>query len=594
MPTKRTLWAGLTSALLVASAAAQLTSPAPLAWRWYQPTSVPPTGSPVASGDTIYFAVGNRVYNIDRVTGNMKWRFPAVEPINGAFRSAPLLLDGLLIAVADNQTVYAIDPASGALKWTFDMPGKAIGQPVLAGKYIVVAQSDNNIIAIDPANGQAAWSNPLKIHDGILGQLGSNGDDVLVFNQRRELYSISTIGQKPTWRNPVRFDQLPPVPSSVTLGGTIYVNSGPYLIALNGVTGRARWQANTRAAELAFAPAISPTTILVVSRDGQAYAFDHNGRAVGKAPINLGSFPVTQPTTVGDKHFIVPTTNGAVNLVDPTYEAVDPKAADKPKIDPRDVVISTTRVDAPSPDLLWSFLITPLVAGSTQTNTGRFPGGPGGMGPGGMGPGGMGPGGMGPGGPGGPGGMGGQNNAPPPVSVQASAPAVLVGQTLLVPARDGSLLAFDPNTGVDLTAPTVKMLWPSSGDQVSGKPPLELIFKIEDEATGIDVKTLTIEIDGKSYDYGYTRDGFATVRFSTLGANKPLTDGRKSIVLTVADWLGNKTQKTFSLLIDNALPPIVRPGTQPANQPGRGPGGMGPGGMGPGGMGPGGMGPGGF
>ena len=69
MPKKRILYAGLATLALVASAAAQMSGPVPLAWRWYQPTSVAPSGSPLVSGDTIYFSSGNRVYSIDRNTG---------------------------------------------------------------------------------------------------------------------------------------------------------------------------------------------------------------------------------------------------------------------------------------------------------------------------------------------------------------------------------------------------------------------------------------------------------------------------------------------------------------------------------------------
>jgi outer membrane protein assembly factor BamB len=560
---KRTLCATLAALALVATSGAQFTGPAPLAWRWYQPTSVAPSGSPVASGDTIYFGSGNRVYSIDRSTGNMKWRFPAVEPINGAFRSAPVLKDGVLVAVADNKTVYGIDPNGGSLKWTFDLPGRAIGQPLAAGKYVIVTQADNNILAIDPATGQAGWESPLKINDGLYGSIGVNGDDILVFNSLYELFSISTISKKTTWRT--KLSQISTSVAPVTVGGTIYVNSGPYLIALNAITGRARWQSDSRLSELAYAPAVSPSMVFVVSRDGQALGFDLNGRQVNRDPIQVGSTPIAQPTTVGDKYFIVPTANGAINLVDPTYVAPPkPGDADKPKVDPRDVVIPVSRIDAPSPDLIWSFVIAPVSTSTSEATTSRgpggFPGGPGGF----------------PGGPGGfPGGGNQQQNTSTPVtSVQVAAPVVLVGQTLLVPAKDGSLLAFDNALGVDLTSPRVDMIWPGSGDQVSGKPPLELYFKIEDEATGVDVKTLTISIDGKPFEYTYTRDGFANVRFSTIGANKPLQDGRKNIVVKVSDWIGNTTEKTFSLLIDNSLPPIVRPGSQ-QDQPGRRPGGPG-------------------
>lgn len=559
---------------LVASAVAQFTAPAPLAWRWFQSTTVAPSGKPVVDGDTIYYAVGSRLNSINLTTGNTKWRFPA-DGIPGAFRSTPLLVNGLIVVVGDNGTVYAVEPGMGTLKWSYSLPGKAIGNPVMAGKYIVISQADNKLVAIDPANGQAAWSNPITIYDGIRGQIGTNGEDVLVFDQNNMLYSISTITQKTTWK--LRFVQLESNVSSTTVGDTIYVNSGPDLIALNALTGRARWDRNTRQNNLIFAPAVSATTILVVTDDGKALAYDLSGKPIMNAsqrPINLGSTPVVTPTAVADSMFVVPTANGSVNLVDPTYAApVDANAP--PKANPDDIVISLTKVDAPSPDLMWSFLIPPATTESAANSSGSNSGFPG-MGPG-----------AGPGAPGFGGSRPGTNQTTDQViSVRAASPAVLAGQTLLVSAKDGSLLAFDKSIGVDLTPPGVKLLWPSSGEQVSPEPPLQLIFKISDDATGVDVKTLSITIDGQPYTYGFSRDGFATVAFSKISGKNPiLTNGRKSIVVSVADWMGNKIEKTFALFIDNTLRPIVPP-WEKNNTPGTGfPGGPGKGGRGGGGPG---------
>ena len=66
------------------------------------------------------------------------------------------------------------------------------------------------------------------------------------------------------------------------------------------------------------------------------------------------------------------------------------------------------------------------------------------------------------------------------------------------------------------------------------------------------------------------------------GANNPLTDGRKNIVVSAGDWAGNITEKTFTVVIDNTIfeaPPPPREG---------GGGAMGGGGRGGGGRGGGG------
>ena len=166
-----------------------------------------------------------------------------------------------------------------------------------------------------------------------------------------------------------------------------------------------------------------------------------------------------------------------------------------------------------------------------------------------------------------------------------------------MPARDGSILAFDKTLGVDLTPPTAKQLWPNPGDVVSGQPPLELIFRLQDEAAGIKEDTIKVEIDGESAGFTYTRDGYVRVGFTTLAAttrppnakdgaflpgdvpkpNPTLQDGRHAVVVTATDWMGNVSKTTYSVVIDNALRPLPLPGTDQTGQNG-GPGGPGGGG----------------
>ncbi|RYG47582.1 hypothetical protein EON79_06930, partial [bacterium] len=61
------------AALAAVSASAQFNGPAPLAWRFLQPTTVAPSGSPLVNGDNVYTSVGGRVFAIDRISGNLKW-----------------------------------------------------------------------------------------------------------------------------------------------------------------------------------------------------------------------------------------------------------------------------------------------------------------------------------------------------------------------------------------------------------------------------------------------------------------------------------------------------------------------------------------
>lgn len=507
---------------LTGAALAQFEGPAPVAWRFLQPTSVPPGGAPLVNGNTIYQAVGGRVFAIDKETGNLLWRFPQVDPIPGVFRTTPVMIDQTIFAAGDNKILYAFDANTGSLKWSQPTTNSVRGPITTVNGAIVYATSDNKLNAVNAADGKDAWKTPYNVFDTISGNISSEGNNIVFFNGRQELVSMDFTTQKTNWKQ--RFTQLPPVPQPVIANDTIYAVSGPYLIAINPFNGTARWQVST-GLQLQTNPAASADAISVVSQDGKLLSFKPTREPINKTPIDLGFTAIQAPTASGSM-VVVPTSQGGVALVDPAKNAI-----------------------------IWNYLIRPI-----PTTKGAS----GGMSPGGM--------------PGGPkGGGGGQNNSDDqaPLTIQASGPAAVAGKMLLVPARDGSLLAFDPEIGVDLTAPTVEMLFPHPGEQVSGQPPLLFAFRLKDEASGIDLKTVKVDVDGEALDSTFNKDGLLLVRFSLTGKNKPLSDGRKVITVTAADWIGNVRAQKFSLTIDNTLKPVNLPGSDDSNNGPGGPGGPG-------------------
>ena len=562
MQTLRLFTAAPIALALVSSAHAQFDGPAPLAWRWSQNTSVAPNGAPLVIGDTIYTAIGGRVYAIDRPTGNKKWQYPTVDPIPGQFRTTPILVDGMLIAAGDNKVIYAVDPLTGAAKWNYVSPSPVFGALVAVGKFVAYATSDNKLIALEGATGTVALP-AYNIYDRIQGQIAGYNNGIVFFNGKNELRNLDIVSKKANYARPIRFGQLPAGATPVLLGDTFYVSSGPYVVAVNASSGTAKWQTDTRL-QLEFTPAPSANGVLVVSRNGEALVLDPlSGRPVSAmrtGPVKLGSFVAVRPSVAGTK-FVVPTTNGAINLLDPT-----------------------------TGDLLWSYVIRPV--GDLFETSSTPQGGAGGRGGGFGGQGGRGPG-------GGRGAGGGADQGRRITTLAASGPAVLAGSTLIVPAQDGSILAFDKDLGVDVTPPKTTQVWPTQGDVVSGLPPLQLIFRLDDEAAGVQESTIKVEIDGKEAGFTYSRDGYIQVAFSNLsnaaapnrplnGAAKPpivnptLQNGRHAVKVTVSDWLGNETTSDYSIVIDNSLAPLPLPGGEQTGQSNR-PGGGGRGGFGDGG-----------
>lgn len=501
------------------SAHAQFNGPAPLAWRWAQSTTNSPIGTPIVDGDSIFVSLGERFYALDRQYGNQKWRFPVGIPNVGHFPTQPVLSNGTVVAVSDLHYAYGVDEETGKTKWQHFLIKNTVGSPVATGKFIVIALSDNTLVALDSQTGEEVWKEPLKLPSGITGTMASYQDSVIYFNDSSDMICYNVPSEKQLWKT--RFTLIDSKVKPVVAGEAVYVNTGSFLAAVNVGSGHGMWQKDV-GEQLVYEPAVSPTNIMVVTQNGSIMSFDRLGNKLFRAPIDIGTSPVAAPTSVGD-YFLVPSGNGSINLIDPRTGASK-----------------------------WSFVMAPM--DKVQANTPN---------------------------PNSAGGRVASTVTGPVKYVNAAGPATLSGQTLLVLAKDGSLLAFDKDAGVDLTPPTVKMVEPNPGDQVSGQPPLTFAFTLHDDASGVNEKTVKISLDGKNVDFTKTKDQFYVVRVSSTGPVKPLTDGRHTLTVVATDWLGNTATESFDVQIDNTLQP--RKSTLPPTSGRPGGGNNGPGGGGSGG-----------
>ncbi len=507
--------ATLAIALFSASAMAQFDGPAPLAWRWAQPTSVAPGGPPVVSGDTVFVAVGARMYALDIASGTQKWRYPAADPLPANFRRGAVLTGTTLIGAADNKTIYAVNTENGTLRWQYSAIDAITSEIMTDGKVAVFQLGDNSFSAVDVETGKQAWASPLVIADGVMGFPIVFRDKLIICTQAYHMLGIDLDSKRTSWNT--GFTELAPDVKPAIFGDLLVVNSGDYIIAVNGNGGGARWQRNA-GEPLSSSPAVSAEGVFAVTRDGKALSFDSTGKRMMKTGLDLESTLAAAPTALG-RYALVPTLNGSLNLIDFKAGSV-----------------------------IWNYIIRPLPGTAFAAPP-----------------------------PGGGAAGGGSQPTPagPPTFVTVAGPAVLAGTTLLVTARDGSLLAFDKSAGVDLTPPSVRMAFPNPGDQVNPGPPFALFFRVEDEASGVNLELASVTIDGVEVKSKITRDGVLSVQFGGSSGNSPMSDGRKVIIVKVYDWMGNKNEAAFSITADSSVRMVAPPGASPAATP---PGGRGGGG----------------
>ncbi len=526
--------------LLMAFAAAtavnaDITGPTPLAWRWAESSRVAPTGTPQFSGENVIVAVGGRIYALDKTTGNLRWRFPAGEPLPGSFTFGAEVANGVVVAATDDKSVFALNAETGAQLWQHVSPDVITSNVVIAGDTVgfVTGRQKFNILALQTGD---LLGEPIADQDLIHADIAAFQSSFIYTTQKGRMVSISSTSLRQAWER--KFQMLAPSGNFSVHNDRVYVHSLNYLVALRANTGNVVFQQNV-GQQLYGKPAANDTTIASLTPRGGLLLFNPNGRQRFGKPTELGS-PISSPSFLGEM-INVSTANGAINLIDPQSGTV-----------------------------AWSYVIRPLVVRAATPPAGGGSGGPLG-GDAGIGT------------PGAPGtGGGSQANTPPPLDyVQVAGIPAVSGNSLFVLTRDSSLLMFDPELGVDLTPPTAELRWPIPGQEMSGRAPFEMVFKLEDLGIGIDPDSVKVTINGKEYVTRLSNDGYLSIIVINGGANAPLANGRAQIVIEVSDWLGNQSATEFNLRIDNTLPALGGP---PRNQssntgtgggPGGGPGGGG-------------------
>lgn len=492
----------------------QFDGPAPLAWRWSESTSASPSGQPAVDGEKVIVGVGGRIYCLDRDTGNLVWRYPAGEPLSGNFRTGVVMTGRTIVAASDQRVVYAINADNGQILWQYTSSDPIIGSPATAGSAVAFPTASGQVVGLGLGDGQPLWGGPVKLNDRVLPNLAGTTTGIVAMTAR-SMVTLDPNTGRPRWTQ--AFGTISSLTKPVVYGDTIYLTSGTYVIGLRAATGSVRWQQNTLEPLIAGVAA-GPEGVIAVGQAQKIFTFDISGRPTSRRGFPISIKPGGVPSWAG-KFALVPSAGGTLLMVDPR-----------------------------TGETIWSYTI-PAITRASATAGGGAEGGAGRPG----GPGGAGGAGTPLGGGGGGFGGGAQQQTEVPATVAAAGPAIVTGTSLMVLAQDGSLLSFDRIFGIDLTAPSVKMLWPTAGDQVSPNPPAELVFKIEDFTSGINAASVKITMNGQEAFVTPDKDGIFRLLVVAGSRNRSLPIGRLNVKVTAADWLGNVSETTFVLLVDPAI-----------------------------------------
>ncbi|MDQ2986497.1 MAG: PQQ-like beta-propeller repeat protein [Armatimonadota bacterium] len=489
----------------------------------------------------------------------LSWRWYGKTTV--APRSQPLLA-GDSVVVGVGRRVYAVDAATGATKWAFPTAGDAGGEflvsPAMSGDVIVAPSTNNFIYAIDRATGTGKWSMNLgttNVRAVVAGKdvfyVFTNDDRILGLNAENGAKAWQTdyeikgnivglptmtedhiiffttggklVGLNATTKMPsweISVGSANPEGGPIAFGQSVYVVSGSQVAQINPRTGRTGWVA-VFPERPAASVAMSDKGGAAVTENGKVFTFDAFGKLTRTEPIDLGGgYVAGGPQTAGGNIF-VRTTGGSLVLIDPSRK---------------------------TGEIVWEYN-TSAIPGSTRAGS----------------------------------------DGKPTDYVAILGPLAISDKAVYGLAEDGSLFAWGGSYGVDEYGPTIKMTSPAMGNVMWGQPDTTFHFKIEDLQTGVMSRSLSVTMNGTRMNHEYLPGSgvlMMKVRFpgsKEPGANNPLTDGRKTIVVAAGDWAGNITEKTFTVVIDNTIFEAPPPPPTTGNPRGGGGGPRGGGGGGRGG-----------
>jgi len=137
------------------------------------------------------------------------------------------------------------------------------------------------------------------------------------------------------------------------------------------------------------------------------------------------------------------------------------------------------------------------------------------------------------------------------VDITAS-PAVSNG-ALYILADDGVLYAFRYDMP-DNTPPQISTVVPPRDTLMPGTPPIEIAAIFTDPGSGVKADTISLLLDGELQEHKLIPErGIVWFKTPVTQPVVPLEDGLHAVTLSLSDWAGNETETSWYFTVDNRV-----------------------------------------
>jgi outer membrane protein assembly factor BamB len=255
----------------------------------------------------LFAATGfGKVVSLDAKTGNELWSTPIVVPVH----SAPVVVDGRLYVVRQDNQTMALNADSGQILW--DHRGTVESAAILgsasvavAGDTVVVPYSSGELFALRAQNGQPAWTDTLTrngnvtaltVINDIAGRPVIDRNLVFAISHSGTLAAINFRSGSRAWTRNIGGIQTP-----LVAGDYLFVVSTEgQVVCMTRADGRVRWSTKLDAYDnpeerrdpiVWSGPVLISNLLVLVSSAGKATLLSpYTGQKLGETEMPAGTF----------------------------------------------------------------------------------------------------------------------------------------------------------------------------------------------------------------------------------------------------------------------------------------------------------------
>ena len=223
---------------------------------------------------------GKRLWRVERETVKRDWE---------AFGGGLAFADGKLFVSTGYGGISALNPDDGAVLWKSDLPGPVRAAPLVMDGLVLAVTVDNQLFALDVETGERKWRHAGFAETAmLLGAATPAGIDgtVIVPYSSGEIFALRSADGRPAWSDNLAAVRRVDAASAladiralpVTDGALVYaISHSGRTVAIDMRTGARAWERNVGGVQT---PWIAGDWLFMVSNEAQVIALTRRGGKV--------------------------------------------------------------------------------------------------------------------------------------------------------------------------------------------------------------------------------------------------------------------------------------------------------------------------